>query len=371
MKKIISLFFLALIASGCATPQVPFRNFQASVPTYNADKYPLSVMIRVTREDVDMQSSSDMLLNLPAPVAGGKVQTYIGRYFGKMLLQGANNTFKSASEYIGQLQYPGKMQALLGAVKDKSVDLIILGMPREVRIIELKNMDGDFGAAYGLGKNEPWNLNVGAKTEIVALNNSGQVIYKGEYLDTADAPWKQWRALGQADASELFCAVHGAYDNIFEKQVSKFLFELSESNDFKKILGGNSGKIEAGVKKEGMPIQPPKSTSQGEQTKAEPKKELTFPVTNSVDIYLDSDPSGAEIYWGYGIPPSWSRISTPSSDVTPMTCQIDKYPSSDVLGWGGVKYQARKTGYHNSEVVTLKQMHKKRKHTFILKKKEN
>jgi len=353
MKKIISLFFLALIVSGCATPQVPFRTFQASVPAYNAGKYPLNVMIRITREDVDMQSSSDMLFVLPAPVAGGKVQTYVGKYFGKMLLQGTNSMFKSATEYIGPLQYPGKMQALLGAVKDKSVDLIILGMPREVKIIELKNMDGVFGATYGLGKNEPWNMSVGAKTEIMALNDKGQVIYRKKYLDSVNTSWKQWRALGQADAAELFCAVHGAYDNIFEKQVSKFLFELSESNNFKRILKGDSN------------IEPVAQTESGE--------ELTFEDLVSITVLIDSEPPGAEVYQSsYPIKNSWRRLFNNSkilsSDITPMKWKIAKEPSPTALVW---EIQARKEGYYDSEIITIGELYKKRKHVFILKKKEN
>lgn len=343
MKRIISLIFLVLIVSGCATPQVPFRNFQASVPTYNANKYPLNVMIRITREDVDMQSSSDMLLVLPAPVAGGKVQTYVGRYFGKMLFQGANNTFKSASEYIGQLQYPDKMQALLGAVKDKSADLIILGMPREVKITEIKNMAGILGDLFPIAKNEPWNMTIGAKTEIVALNNKGQVVYKKKYLDSVNTSWKQWRTLGQADAAELFCAVHGAYDNIFEKQVSKFLFELSDSDNFKRMLKGDSN------------IEPVAQT--------EPDEELTFEDLVSVTVLIDSEPQGAEVYQSsYPIKNSWRRISF----TTPMEWKIAREPSPTALVW---EVQARKEGYYDSETITFGELHKKRKHTFILKRK--
>jgi len=329
MKRIILLILCIFIISGCATTQVPYKNFQASVPTYNMNKYPFNVMIRVTSEGLDAQSSSDMVLILPAPVIGGKTETYVGKYFGKMLLQGVNSMFKNASEYIGPLQFPNNMQTLLAVAKDRSASLIILGMPRDVRISDIKNMDGAFGTTFGLGKNEPWSMSVTIKSEMVALNSDGKVIYRGEYSNTESSAWKQWRALGRADITELFNAVHALYDNIFEKQVSKFLFELSQNRDFKQLLqGGDSGKTDTGTEREDMSVQSLENIRKDEQVQSDSKKDLTPLDLTSIDVYLDSEPQGAEIYFSYSPRKgAWQQLLQKdmvdprllSSNVTPMT----------------------------------------------------
>lgn len=364
MKRVILLILCVFLASGCATVSAPYRNFQASVPTYNMNKYPLNVVMRITREDADMQSSDSMMFILPAPVIGGKVQTYVGRYFGKMLFQGAGSMFRNTSEYIGPLQFPNKMQALLGAAKDRSASLIILGMPRDIRISDIKNMDNALGATLGMGKNEPWSMTLTIKTEMVALNSDGKAIYKGEYSNSETSEWSQWRAFGNADITELFNAVHGLYDNIFEKQVSKFLFELSENSNFKQMLQAS------GAEKKDTAAQSLENMRKDEQAKSD---STAFNLTG-IDVYLDSEPQGAEIYFSYSPRKSgWLRLLQKdidpgllSSDVTPMTYKIAKSPGIAASDGG---FQARKQGYYDSEIITFQRLYHKHRYTFILKKK--
>ena len=93
MKRSVLVAVCLLFVSGCATTgagivkNVPTRMFQARVPLYNMQKYPAEVMIRAVAEGLDVSSSGEIKLVLPAPVVGGKLETYPGKYFGKMLFQ--------------------------------------------------------------------------------------------------------------------------------------------------------------------------------------------------------------------------------------------------------------------------------------------
>ena len=144
--------------------------------------------------------------------------------------------FRNSSEYVGLVQYPQNTVALLSAAKDRTAKLIILGLFKKIAVSEAKSHDGIVGRMMGLGKNDPWTLSLIIETEIIAMNDKGEVIYKNSYSNEETTTWTQWRAFGTADINEMHKAVHALYDNIFEKQVSKFLFALSEDSDFKQIL---------------------------------------------------------------------------------------------------------------------------------------
>jgi hypothetical protein len=95
-----------------------------------------------------------------------------------------------------------------------------------------------------------------------------------------------------------------------------------------------------------------------------------------VDICLDSEPQGAEIYvagiacdsflYGIGIE-HYPWLPLDQHPAAPKTYTVLRNsPDQRSLNW---RYKARKKGYYDSEIVTLKELLQEGKHTFILKKK--